>query len=208
MELRVLLLAAGLSALTQVLDPISVQNAFERAGIFGNTLTSDDPRVAIRPSVLLKRCPGVTDLDEPVSPLKRKYLESTVLNDTPTRKSVRTYKEGTAQGDSIKTAVLLNHAHSLTAREQADYEMRKPHGLLPWHNSPLVSESNSARSPSPELGSGRTSIDVVETAEDFDKRRLEVAAEIAKARREEKARMEKEKNDEGARGRGRGRGRV
>ena len=88
LELRVLLLAAGLSALTQVLDPISVQNAFERAGIFGNTLTSDDPRVAIRPSVLLKRCPGVTDLDAPVSPLRRKSLESTVLNDTPTRKIV------------------------------------------------------------------------------------------------------------------------
>ena len=34
-----------------------------------------------------------------------------------------------------------------------------------------------------ELGPRRTSIDVVETAEDFDKRRLEVAAEIAKARR-------------------------
>ena len=68
--------------------------------------------------------------------------------------------------------------------------------------SPLVSESVSARPPSPELGPGRSSI-----AEDFDKRNLEVAAEIAKARREENNRVEKEKNGEGARGLGCGRGR-
>ena len=182
------------SALTHVLDPISVQSAFERAGIIGNTLTSDDPHVAIRPSVLLKRCPGVADLNEPVSLPKRKSLEGTVLNDTPSRKIVRTFKKGTAQGDSSKTAVLLNHAQSLTAREQADNEMRKPHSLLPWYTSPLVSESISARPPSPELGPGRTSIDVDETAE---KRRLEFQLKLKRhvEKRRWRKRMMKEHVD-------------
>ena len=66
------------------------------------------PRVAL--------VPGVTDSDKP---LKRKHLESIVLNDTdtPSRKIVCTYKEGTTQGDSSKTADLLNIAQLLTARE-------------------------------------------------------------------------------------------
>ena len=80
-------------------------SATERAGIFANTLLLMTHVLRLDcqfyPSVAL--VPGVTDSDKPLSPLKRKPLESTVLNDTPSRKIVCTYKEGSRLQDAEAT---------------------------------------------------------------------------------------------------------
>ena len=78
--------------------------------------TSDDPRVAIRLSVLPKRCPG-SWCDRFWQTSISTEAEAFGKHCSQRHPFQKDCKEGTTQGDSSKTAVLLNIAQSLIAPE-------------------------------------------------------------------------------------------
>ncbi len=139
----------------------------------------------------------------PLTPPPRTSLDAVIVNTDSAIRAVKTFKEGVAENDKVKSQALFEYIEKIDNEQNRLHQENKHHDRVPWYNSsrlvPLLKEFD----PMPDVPLDRPLKRVnieAPTAEELDARALQLGRDLA----EEQMRQRPPTGQPIQRGRGRG----